>query len=77
MHCSMALPSKLCARLRGHSNVGSLCDCKSCRSLDLSDLMEILSGVHSNHGSQKECQCQLKANIMSNRKKVMLIKDAA
>ena len=34
MLCSMALPSKLCAALHGQSNVGSMCDCKTCRSLD-------------------------------------------
>ena len=49
--CSMALPSKLCAALHGQSNVGLMCDCKPCRSLDLSDLVEILSGVDSNHGT--------------------------
>ena len=42
MLCSMALPSKLCAALHGQSNVGSMCDCKPCRSLDLSVLVEIL-----------------------------------
>ena len=50
MVCSMTLPSKLCAALDGKSNVGSECDCKPCRSLDLSVLMEILSGVDSNQG---------------------------
>ena len=45
MLCSMALPSKLCAALHGQCNVGSMFDCKSCRSLDLSVLVEILSGV--------------------------------
>ena len=51
MLCSMALPSKLCAALHGQSNVCSMCDCKSCRSLDLSVLVEILSGVDSYHGT--------------------------
>ena len=51
MLCSMALPSKLCTALHGQSNVGSMCDCKPCRSLDLSVLVEILSGVDSNHGT--------------------------
>ena len=51
MLCSMALPSKLCAALHGQSNVGSTCDCNSCRSLDLSVLVEILSGVDSDHGT--------------------------
>ena len=50
MVCSMALSSKLCAALHGQCNVGSMCDCKSCRSLDVSVLVEILSGVDSNHG---------------------------
>ena len=49
MLCSMALPSKLCKALHGQSNVGSMCDCKPCRSLDLSVLLEILSGVDSDH----------------------------
>ena len=51
MLCSMALPSKLCAALHGQSNVCSMCDCNPCRSLDLSVLAEILSGVVSNHGT--------------------------
>ena len=51
MLCSIALPTKLCAALHGQSNVGSMCDCKPCRSLDLSVLVEILSGVDSNHGT--------------------------
>ena len=51
MLCSMALPSKLFAALHGQSNVGSMCDCKSCRSLNLSVLVEIPSGVDSNHGT--------------------------
>ena len=78
MLCSMALPSKLCAALHGQSNVGSMCDCNPCKSLDLSVLVEILSGVVSNHGTgpPKELQCQLKVNIMANIKRVMLTKDA-
>ena len=51
MLCSMALPSKLCAALHGQCNVGSMCDCNPCRSLDLSVLVEILSGVVSDHGT--------------------------
>ena len=47
----MALTSKLCAELHGQSNVGSMCDCKPCRSLDLAVLLEILSGVDSDHGT--------------------------
>ena len=49
--CSMALPSKLCAALHGQSSVGSMCDCKTCRSFDLSVLLEILSRVDSDHGT--------------------------
>ena len=51
--CSVvtALTSTLCAALHGQSNVGSMCDCKLCRSLDLSVLVEILSGVDSDHGT--------------------------
>ena len=51
MLCSMALPSKICAALHGQSNVGLMCDCKPCRGLDLSVLVEILSGVDSNHST--------------------------
>ena len=51
MLCSMALPSKLCAALHGQSNVGSMCDCKICSRLDLSVLVEKLSGVYSDHGT--------------------------
>ena len=49
--CSVvtALTSTLCAALHGQSNVGSMCDCKPCWSLDLSVLVEILSGVDSDH----------------------------
>ena len=50
MLCSMALPSKLCAALHTWPNVGSMCDCKPCRSLDLSVLLEALSGIDSNRG---------------------------
>ena len=50
MLCSMALPSKLCAVLHGQSNVGSMCDCKPCGSLDMSILVEVLSGAGSDHG---------------------------
>ena len=51
MLCSMALPSKLCAGLHGQSNIGSMCDSNPCKSLDLSVLVEILSGVDSHHGT--------------------------
>ena len=47
----MALTSKLCAALHGQSNVGSMCDCKPGGCLDLSVLVEILSGVDSDHGT--------------------------
>ena len=49
--CSMALPLKLCAALHGQAYVDSMCDCKTCRSLDLSLLGEILSGVDSGNGT--------------------------
>ena len=39
MLCSMALPLKVCRALPGQSNGGSMCDCKPCRSLDLSVLV--------------------------------------
>ena len=35
MLCSIVLPSKLCAALHGQSNVGSMCDCKPCRSFKI------------------------------------------
>ena len=50
MLCSMALPSKLCSALHGQSNVGSMCDYKPSRSLNLLVLVETLPGVVSDHG---------------------------
>ena len=49
--CSFALPSKLCAALHGQSNVGLMCNCKPWGSLNLSVLVEILSGVDNDHGT--------------------------
>ena len=49
MRWSIDLPSKLCAALHGQSNVGSMCDWKPCRSLDLSVLVDFISGVDSDH----------------------------
>ena len=63
MLCSMTLPLKSCAALHGQFNVGSMCDCKLCGSLDLLVLVEILTGVDN---IQNEWQCQLKVNIISN-----------
>ena len=73
--CSLvtALTSTLYAALHGQSNVGSVCDGKPCGSLDLSVLLEILSGVNSDHGTGPRKNDSI--NIMSNRK-VMLTKDA-
>ena len=65
MLCSMALPSKLCAALQGQSNVGSMCDCKPCRSLYLSFLVEILSGVDSNHCTGGGTGPRLKCSVNS------------
>ena len=50
--CSIvaALTSTLCAALHCQSNVGSMCDCKPCWSLDLSVLVEIL-WFYSDHGT--------------------------
>ena len=73
MLCSMALPSKLCSALHRQINVGSMCDCMPCRSLNFSVLVEILSVVDSDHGTGPR---RYKVNIMSNIKKVMLTKDA-
>ena len=36
MLCSMVLPSKLSAAIHSQSNVGAICDCKPCGSLDIS-----------------------------------------
>ena len=49
--CTKALLSMLCAALHSQSNVGSMCYCKTCRSLDLSVLVGILSEVDSDHGT--------------------------
>ena len=46
-----ALTSTLCAALHGQSNAGSMCDCMPCGRLYLSVLVEILSGVDSDHGT--------------------------
>ena len=54
MLCSMALASTLCAALHGQSNVGSMCVCKPCGSLDLSVLVEIISGVDYDQGKVQE-----------------------
>ena len=32
------------------ANAGSMCDCKPCRSLDLSVLLDTLSGIDSDRG---------------------------
>ena len=65
MLCSMALPSKICAALHGQSNVCSMYDCNPCRSLDLSVLVEILSGVVSNHdtGPQRNCSVNSRSTL--------------
>ena len=59
MLCSMALPSTLYAALHGQSNVGSMCDCKPCRSLDLSAFVRIPSGVDSDHGTGPKMNCSV------------------
>ena len=58
--------------------VGSMCDCKRCRNFGLVSFggNSIRSWQWPWYRSQKERQCQLRVNIMSNRKKVMLTKDA-
>ena len=43
------LCSQSYAARHGQSKVGSMCDCKTCGRLDLSVLVEILSGVDSDH----------------------------
>ena len=77
MLCSMALQSKLCAALHGQSNIGSMCDCKPCSSLDLSVLWKFYQELTVTIVQvPEERQCRLNVNIMSNRKKVTLTKDA-
>ena len=76
MFYSMALPSKLCAALHGQSNVCSMCDCNPCRSLDLSVLVEILSGVVSNHGTGPRRNCSVNSRSTLWPMLVMLPKDA-
>ena len=46
MHYSYGINIKLCEVLHGQYNIGSMCDCGS---LDLSVLVEILSGVDIDH----------------------------
>ena len=73
MLCSMALLPKLCSAIHRQLNVGSMYDCKPCRSLDLSVLFEILSVVDSDHGTGPR---RYKVNIVSNIKNAMLTKAA-
>ena len=47
----MALTSKLCAALHGQSDVVQCVIASQNRSLDLAVLVEILSGVDSDHGT--------------------------
>ena len=79
MLCSMALPSKLCSALHGQSNVGSMCDYKLCRSLNLSGLVETLSGVDSDHGKgrRRYDSVNLRSTLCPIYKKVMLTKDVS
>ena len=49
MLCSYGINIKVMCSTTWPSNVGSMCDCKPCGSLDLSVLVEILSGVDSDH----------------------------
>ena len=74
MLCSMTLPSTLCAALHGQSNVGSMCDCKTCRRLDLSGFYQELTVtmVQVPEGTTVSPQGQHYINI----KKVKLTKDA-
>ena len=79
MLCCMASPSKLCAALNGQSNVGSMCDCKPCRSFDLLVLVEILPGVDSDYGTDPRRYSSVNSGSTLCPifiKKVMLTKDA-
>ena len=49
MLCSYGINIKVMCSTTWQSNVGSMCDCKPCGSLDLSVLVEILSRVDSDH----------------------------
>ena len=49
--CSMTLPLMICAALDVKSIVGSICDSKKCRSLEMSVLVSKPFGVDSYHGT--------------------------
>ena len=73
----MALTSKLCAALHGQSNVGSMCDCKLCRSLDLAVFWKFyqeltVTMVQVPEGTEVSTQGQQYVQ----KKDVMLTKDA-
>ena len=63
---------------RGDMGLSAVCDCgiSWSYSLTIFGVNSIRSWRWPWYRSQKEWQCQLKVNIMSNRKKVMLTKDA-
>ena len=73
----MALRSKLCAALHSQSNVGSMCYCKPCISLNLSILVGILSGVDSDHGTgpRRNGSVNSRSTLCQIEKKVILKKD--
>ena len=68
MLCSMSLPSKLCLALHREFDVGSMCDYFGLVSFGGNSISS-----DSDHGTGPR---RYKVNIMSNRKKAMLTKDA-
>ena len=68
MLCSMALPSKLCLALHRQFDVGSMCDQFGLVSFGGNSISS-----DSDHGTGPR---RYKVNILSNRKKAMLTKDA-
>ena len=77
MLCSMALPSKLCVALHGQSNVGSIVIASHAGVWTCQFWWKFYQELRVTMVQVPEgTQCQLKVNIMSNRKKVLLTKDA-
>ena len=66
-----------CASLDSQSSVGSMCDSRKCRILELSVLVDMPLGVDIYHGAghRGEQQHQLKVNIMFSRMRDKLTKD--
>ena len=72
--CILSSGNKIC---KTKSNVGSMCYCKPCRSLDLSVLVGILSGVDSDHRTdpRRNGSVNSRSTLYPIERKVMLTKD--